>query len=63
MPDVANSLARALITIHGDGATRFAEEALRNVRALAMEDRVVEWERVIAAIKAMQKADSKNPSL
>ncbi len=57
MPDVANSLARALIATHGGGAIRFAEEALRNVRALAMEDRVAEWERVIATITAMQKAN------
>lgn len=34
----------------------FAEQARREVRALAMEDKVEEWERVIAAIKAMQKA-------
>ena len=58
MPDVADSLARALIATHGAGAVMFAEEARRNVRALAMEDRVAEWERVIAAIRAMQKSAS-----
>lgn len=55
MSDAAGSLARALIATHGDGAVLFAQEAMRNVRALAMEDRVTEWERVIALITDFQK--------
>lgn len=55
VPDIINSLAGALIATHGDGAVAFAEEAMGNVRALGMEDRVEEWERVIAAINAMRE--------
>ncbi|HUN47500.1 MAG TPA: hypothetical protein VMU85_13310 [Stellaceae bacterium] len=54
MPDVIEHLARALIEAHGDEAVSFAEQALTNVRNLALLDRVAEWERVIATIKAMQ---------
>jgi len=57
MPDVIEHLARALIEAHGDAATNFAEQALTNVRNLGLLDRVAEWERVIATIRAMQ-----NPS-
>jgi hypothetical protein len=47
--------ARNLIASHGDAALRFAVQSMRKVRALAMEDEVEEWERVIAAIRALQK--------
>ena len=56
MPDSVDAIARALITAHGAGALMFAVRALRGVRALAMEDKTTEWERVIAAIRATQKA-------
>ena len=47
MPDSIDAIARALITADGTGTSIFAEQALRGARALAMDDKVAEWERVI----------------
>jgi hypothetical protein len=54
MTDLTEHLARALIEAHGDAAVDFAEQALINVRNRGLSDRILEWERVIAAIKAIQ---------
>lgn len=58
MTDLTEHLARALIEAHGADAISFAEQALTNVRARGLQDRVREWERVIDVIKAMQNDGS-----
>ncbi len=54
MTDLTEHLARALIEAHGKAAIDFAEQALTNVRNRGLTERISEWERVIAAIKAIQ---------
>jgi len=56
MPDVTQDLARALIFAHGDEAVAFAQQAAQNVMRLQMLGKVVEWRRVIDAIKDIQGA-------
>lgn len=58
MSDITQHLARALIEAHGAAAISFAEQALANVRNLGLPERVREWERVIAAIRAMQEGSA-----
>ncbi|HTZ80080.1 MAG TPA: hypothetical protein VMC10_19370 [Stellaceae bacterium] len=56
MDDAAQSLARALIAVHGAGALKAAKEALANAQALKLRDSVSDWNRVIAAINAMRQS-------
>jgi len=50
-------LARALISAHGDEAVAYAQHAARNVMRLQMLDKVMEWQRVIDAIREIQAAE------
>lgn len=63
MPNGPKPLAHTMIAIHGVDAIRFAEEALLYVRAAGVEDRMAEWEAVIAAIKAIQKAEHQDATV
>lgn len=54
MPTVTDHLVRALISGHGDKAVAVAERGRLNCLELQMIDKAREWERVVAAIKAIQ---------